>query len=169
MNPLWVEFPDIPWGSLGWRMGFGEQYWAQWQPFYLSLSAHDREIYRRDWPESDEWKGLYEFIETGNLPVWAVAHRQKLSGPFPLPVAAEQAIEDPYRVIWLIRNHLLRLGTYEVPAQFPSPYLGPTSEESAVEFYAEPDGAWWRVAFLAKAGVRMQRLTHSSEPSRLLI
>ena len=24
MNPPWVEIPDIPWGSVGWRMGYAE-------------------------------------------------------------------------------------------------------------------------------------------------
>jgi hypothetical protein len=41
-------------------------------------------------------------------------------------------------------------------------------KESNVDFYADPDGAWWRVAHLAEAGLSMQRLTCKGEPNRLL-
>lgn len=30
LSPVWITFPKIPWGSIGWRMGPGEDYWHSW-------------------------------------------------------------------------------------------------------------------------------------------
>lgn len=65
MSPLWVEHPDIPWGSVGWRMGWGEAYWDQWRVFFLALKDEERQRYRETWPEPESWQGLYAFIESG--------------------------------------------------------------------------------------------------------
>jgi len=125
MNPLWIEYPDIPWGSIGWRMGGGEAYWAQWQGFYLGLDVQGRSRYRTEWPEPEGWIGLYECIEKGIAAPWAVERRRKLQGPYPLPDAAELSIDDYFRIVWLIRNHPNRLKYNDVSARFPSPISGP--------------------------------------------
>jgi len=168
MPPLWAKFPDIPWGSIGWRMGWGEEYWGEWQSFFLDLDEGARASYRKDWPEPEGWTGLYAFIESGATPPWAAEHRRKLAGPYPLPSADETSITEYYRVVWLVRRQMNQLGTYEVPARFPSSYLGQAPDEDHVAFYSEPDGAWWRLSGLKSGGWVLNRLTHASNPSRLL-
>ena len=69
MSPLWVKHPDIPWSSVGWRMGWGEAYWGQWRIFFLALKEQERQRYRETWPEPESWRGLYAFIESGEPPL----------------------------------------------------------------------------------------------------
>lgn len=59
MQPPWLVHADIPWGSLGWRMGQGEQYWQQWSPWYDALQPQQRADYHHTYPEPEEWTGFY--------------------------------------------------------------------------------------------------------------
>jgi hypothetical protein len=60
MKPPWLQFPEIKLGSLGWRMGDGEDYWYSWQDWYVSLSEEARSSYREKFPEPPSWEGFYE-------------------------------------------------------------------------------------------------------------
>lgn len=168
MKPLWVEFPHIPWGSIGWRMGWGEDYWVKWSAFFLALDSQDRDRYRNAWPEPEPWSGLYAFIETGLMPEGAEEHRRKLAGPHSVPDADEMTISDYYRTVWLIRRYMTPLGLHDVPARFPTPDLGKAPDEEHVNFYSEPNGAWWRLSCLKVGGMLLHRLTRAAEPDRLL-
>jgi hypothetical protein len=167
-SPLWVKHPDIPWGSIGWRMGWGEAYWGEWRNFFLALNEKDRHRYRESWPEPESWRGLYAFIESGEPPPWAIEHKRKLTGPYPAPSTDESSISEHYRVVWLVRHHMRKLGVYEVPARFPSPYLGQAPDEDNVTFYSEPNGAWWRLSMPKNGGLILNRLTQANAPETLL-
>ena len=57
--PPWKKYPQIPLGSLGWRMGFGEEYWIAWQKWYAELSPPPRSQYQTAFPEPPGWSGFY--------------------------------------------------------------------------------------------------------------
>lgn len=61
-----------------------------------------------------------------------------------------------------------KLGVYEVPARFPSPYLGQAPDEDDVTFYSEPNGAWWRLSMPKSGGLILNRLTQANAPGILL-
>ena len=46
-RPPWQQFPHIPMGSLGWRMGAGEQYWIEFDAWFESLSPEAKRRYAR--------------------------------------------------------------------------------------------------------------------------
>ncbi|SFQ34428.1 hypothetical protein SAMN03159339_6871 [Variovorax sp. 770b2] len=56
LSPVWITFPKIPWGSIGWRMGPGEDYWHSWAKWFKAASLQDRERYKTQWPEPEGWK-----------------------------------------------------------------------------------------------------------------
>jgi hypothetical protein len=68
MIPPWKKYPDIPRFSIGWRMGDGEDYYAQFFRWYKDLSDQQAEIYSRENPEFEEWEGFYAMIRHGERP-----------------------------------------------------------------------------------------------------
>ena len=72
--PPWEAIPEIPRGSIGWRMGDGDEYMHFWHTWYAELSAEKRALLRKRYPEPKEvtkglpWKGWYDEI---------LAHNQK--------------------------------------------------------------------------------------------
>jgi len=149
-------------------MGWGEAYWDQWRVFFLALKDEERQRYRETWPEPESWQGLYAFIESGEPPLWVIEREKKLAGPYPLPSTDEFSICDYYRVVWLVRKHMSRLDVYEVPARFPSPYLGQAPDEGDVSFYAEPNVAWWRLSMRKSGRLILNRMTQAHDPDTLL-
>lgn len=64
MQPPWQEFPQIPLGSIGWRMGAGEDYARKFYAWFRA-QGHDEQVqYAADNPEPQEWRGYYEEIAT---------------------------------------------------------------------------------------------------------
>lgn len=57
--PPWQKYPTIPIGSLGWRMGHGEEYWYAWQDWYAGLATDQRHRYQKQYPEPSGWEGFY--------------------------------------------------------------------------------------------------------------
>ena len=104
MKPVWVEFPHIPWGSLGWRMGAGEDYWQSWAKWFKELSAEERATYQTQWPESGRWTGFYAFIERKEMPPWALEQQRRTLAAAKPPEPDEERIEERYRFLWM-RNH----------------------------------------------------------------
>ncbi|WP_157956543.1 hypothetical protein [Dyella sp. C11] len=147
-KPVWVAFPTIPWGSMGWRMGHGEDYWHAWVPWFKGLSVDVREQYKLTWPEPEGWQGFYEFIEAGKNPPWFLERQRRFAEAAIPPAANEAVISDYYRIIWLVRQHMKRSG---------SDQLKP--EEAFAEFYQAPDGSRWRVSAQLKGGMSMHRVT----------
>ena len=60
MAPPWVVFPHIPAGSIGWRMGGGEDYNNQFGDWFAGLAEVSRANYMNRFPEPDGWDGYYE-------------------------------------------------------------------------------------------------------------
>lgn len=80
MNPPWAEFPDIPMGSAGWRMGHGEPYMQRWVAWYRALHPDERHTYRKSWPEPRSWTGFVSYIDDGILPPSAAERLARLEG-----------------------------------------------------------------------------------------
>lgn len=62
MLPPWPQYPEIPLGSTGWRMGPGQEYWYQFVDWYGRLNAGEREGYRARYPNPESWKVLWPYI-----------------------------------------------------------------------------------------------------------
>ena len=58
-HPPWIAFPDMPRGSLGWRMGDGEEFWSQFDHWYCRLQPTHRDRYAVQYPEPEGWAGFY--------------------------------------------------------------------------------------------------------------
>lgn len=59
MVPPWQKHPEIPLGSIGWRMGYGEDYWAAFDEWFKRKTPDHRLRYARENPEPDGWDGFY--------------------------------------------------------------------------------------------------------------
>ena len=59
--PPWHEFPEIPRGSIGWRIGEGEDYLYAWRDWFDTLSEQGIASYISSFPEKPGWEGFYEF------------------------------------------------------------------------------------------------------------
>jgi hypothetical protein len=57
MEPPWVKHSDISAGSIGWRMGRGEDYLDQFSKWFGSLSHAEQEAYARANPLPRAWRG----------------------------------------------------------------------------------------------------------------
>ena len=60
LPPLWIAYPEIERGSIGWRMGYGESYICEWGPWYNSLSDDEQISYKELFPEPITWKGYWK-------------------------------------------------------------------------------------------------------------
>ena len=60
MPPLWLAFPEIERYSIGWRMGYGEQYRYRLGDWMKTLSKEERREYQELFPEPVTWKGWWE-------------------------------------------------------------------------------------------------------------
>ena len=63
-KPPWEAFPYL-WGSLGWRMGPGEDYWCDFCYWFESLNHAERDRYVVEHPEPPGWRYFYEYIGLG--------------------------------------------------------------------------------------------------------
>ena len=59
LNPPWEKYPEIEHDSIGWRMGYGEDYISQWGVWYHGLSDSGKRKYRAMYPEPADWQGVY--------------------------------------------------------------------------------------------------------------
>lgn len=55
----WLAYPEIDRHSIGWRMGYGEDYIGKWHRWYQKLSAKKRDEYQLLFPEPPTWKGFW--------------------------------------------------------------------------------------------------------------
>ena len=58
-DPPWVEFPKIRRGSIGWRMGPGEDYLNGFKDWFSGLDEQRRLFYVELHPEPTDWVGFY--------------------------------------------------------------------------------------------------------------
>lgn len=59
MPPPWIAFPKIERFSIGWRMGYGEDYIDKWGAWLSSLTNEDVKAYQELFPEPVTWKGYW--------------------------------------------------------------------------------------------------------------
>jgi hypothetical protein len=59
MIPPWQKFSHIPLGSIGWRMGAGEEYWLAFDDWFKRKSLEAKILYVKENPEPDGWEGFY--------------------------------------------------------------------------------------------------------------
>lgn len=57
MPPPWLAYPEIERYSIGWRMGYGEDYMWHFSDWLDSLSAEEQKEYQSLFPEPVTWKG----------------------------------------------------------------------------------------------------------------
>lgn len=151
LRPVWIAFPQIPWGSIGWRMGGGEDYWHNWMSWFKTMPDEQRSSYKLAWPETEGWQGFYAFVETGSPPPWLTERRARIEAADQPIVSEESEITDYYRIIWLMRNQLKLVASDQ-----------PTEDEWDSWKYRSEDGALWRLASLKPEGLKLVR-TASNE------
>jgi len=60
LNPPWKDYPSYERGSMGWRMGGGEDCWLVfWDWFAFGLSDRQRAEFAAKHPEPQGWEGTY--------------------------------------------------------------------------------------------------------------
>lgn len=64
--PPWRKYPNIPRGSIGWRMGFGEEHWDEFYEWWLLQPEETRTRIRVKYPEPPEWAGFYRVLDGGD-------------------------------------------------------------------------------------------------------
>ncbi len=60
LPPPWIAYPYIERYSIGWRMGYGEDYIEQWGNWYCALEQMEQEEYRQLFPEPITWQGYWD-------------------------------------------------------------------------------------------------------------
>lgn len=60
MPPLWLKYPHIGMYSIGWRMGYGEEYKSEFGDWYNTLNPKEQKEYQQMFPEPKGWLGYYE-------------------------------------------------------------------------------------------------------------
>jgi hypothetical protein len=62
MTPPWKACPDIPHGSIGWRMGCGEEVYDTFYRSFSALGDEEAAAFEQAHPEPPEWAGFYAMI-----------------------------------------------------------------------------------------------------------
>lgn len=62
MDPPWRKYPDIPAGSIGWRMGSGEEYYNEFYRWFSGLSGAEQAAYSLANKPPSGWHNLYDTI-----------------------------------------------------------------------------------------------------------
>ena len=62
MEPPWRKYPEIPAGSIGWRMGYGEDYRWDFYDWFSFLPDDERAAYMAANPAPEGWRNLYKTI-----------------------------------------------------------------------------------------------------------
>lgn len=69
MAPIWLMYPHIPQGSIGWRMGYGESYAMDFYDWFQTLTKVEQEEYKKKFPEPICWD-RFEFNTLRNDEFW---------------------------------------------------------------------------------------------------
>ena len=81
MPPPWLVYPEIERYSIGWRMGYGENYIYKFWNWLDTLTSDELAEYRSLFPEPITWKGWWddedssEVLEHGDF--WVNAWQRK--------------------------------------------------------------------------------------------
>lgn len=66
MAPLWLMYPHIPNGSIGWRMGYGESYAEAYYRWFYSLSEDEKAEFNKKFPAPVCWSSSEYNIKRHN-------------------------------------------------------------------------------------------------------
>lgn len=66
MPPEWLMYPEIPLGSIGWRMGYGESYVMYRYSWFDKLSNDEQERYNELFPKPKMWE-FDNFCRRGDM------------------------------------------------------------------------------------------------------
>ena len=64
--PPWHVHPDIPFGSIGWRMGAGEDGYGSFYGWYAALTDSEATGFAAAHPEPEGWQGWYARVRTND-------------------------------------------------------------------------------------------------------
>ena len=67
MPPPWLAHREIERYSIGWRMGYGEDYIYRFGDWLDTLSPEERTEYRNLFPEPVTWKGWWDDEDNGEV------------------------------------------------------------------------------------------------------
>ncbi|MES9948593.1 MAG: hypothetical protein ABW118_06520 [Candidatus Thiodiazotropha sp.] len=59
MVPPWVKYPNIPLGSIGWRMGSGETYWYKYVDWYKTTNDEIKKRVQEKYSAEGRWENFY--------------------------------------------------------------------------------------------------------------
>lgn len=62
MQPPWIKFPKLERSGIGWRMGYGEEYYDTFYQWFSDLSEIERARFEAENPEPQKWKGFFRMI-----------------------------------------------------------------------------------------------------------
>ena len=66
MVPPWFKFPNLPRGSMGWRMGIGEEYKDKFSNWLMAQTGAIKLRIREKYSEPPEWEGFYNKMKNGS-------------------------------------------------------------------------------------------------------
>ena len=67
MPPPWLAYREIERYSIGWRMGYGEDYICRFNDWLNSLSIEEQAEYRALFPEPITWKGWWDNTDSSEV------------------------------------------------------------------------------------------------------
>ncbi len=107
MLPPWLACPEIERYSIGWRMGYGEDYICRFFQWWRALSEKEQKEYRGLFPEPVTWKGWWDDSDAGEvlvqgdfcIPLWRPEGEPKYSRPL-LQQAASEGRQQDFVLFW---------------------------------------------------------------------
>ena len=67
LPPPWLAYPEIERYSIGWRMGYGEDYLYKFSDWFYSLPEEEQIKYRDMFPEPVTWAGWWNDTDDTNI------------------------------------------------------------------------------------------------------
>ncbi len=69
--PPWLMYPEIPLGSIGWRMGYGEYYLDHFNQWFRNLSKNEQDQYNILFPKPKHWCMTQPPSDFHSILLWA--------------------------------------------------------------------------------------------------
>ncbi|MDJ0612666.1 MAG: NADAR family protein [Rhizobiaceae bacterium] len=61
--PPWEKYPEIPRGSIGWRMGYGEDYFLMWWVWLKGITKEGKSKYWENIEIPEDWQSWFEHVK----------------------------------------------------------------------------------------------------------
>lgn len=89
MAPEWLKYPNIPQGSIGWRMGYGESYSMKFYAWFYSLSEDEKLEFKNKFPEPICWSTAEVNLKRHNK-FWMYKWENKIEKNYSIDVLISQ-------------------------------------------------------------------------------